>query len=81
MQFFILYKSLSYSIRKSPIQLNWAFLMIFHVSRLFFDQCFTTLISCSKQWPSFYSANSSASHMEYGQTKCASDFSYHLWQI
>ena len=36
---------MSYLDVKSPTVLSWAFLMICHVPRLFFDQCFTTLIT------------------------------------
>ena len=49
MQIFISYKSLAYRIVKSPITTDWAFLMIYHVPRLIFDQCSTVLISPGEQ--------------------------------
>ena len=51
MLFLFLYKSLPYRIVKSPINPDWAFLMIIHVPRLFLDQCFTILIRPDKQYP------------------------------
>lgn len=49
MQFFILYKSFAYSLFESQILCDLAFLLSFHVPRLFFDQCFTTLFILVKQ--------------------------------
>ena len=34
----------------SPSSPSWAFFMIIHVPRLFFDQCFTILIRPDKQY-------------------------------
>jgi len=45
MIFLFCFKSLPYLVVKSPFITEWAFLMIFHVSRLLFDQCSTLLIS------------------------------------
>ena len=49
MQIFISYKSLSYVYVKSPVTTDWAFLFIFHVPRLFSEQCSTVLISPGEQ--------------------------------
>jgi len=38
------FKSEAYSVVKSPVHPDWAFLFIFHVSRLINDHCSTTLI-------------------------------------
>lgn len=40
---------MSYVDVKSPISSDWAFLMIYHVQRLLFDQCSTVLISPGEQ--------------------------------
>lgn len=45
MLFFISYKSLFYADVKSSIITDWDFLLILHVPRLLFNQCFTVLFN------------------------------------
>lgn len=52
MQFFILYKSFAYSLFESQILCDLAFLLSFHVPRMFFDHCSTILISYFERLPS-----------------------------
>ena len=49
MLFLYLYNSVAYRTTSSPILTDWAFCVNCRVPRLFFDQCFTTLISTPKQ--------------------------------